>query len=226
MIRIERRTLVLLCGSSCVGKTTLIQYLQSQTAWETYRISARDAIKGAPHHFGAYPPYEQMISSAQVGLDIQKHIYQNFKNNLRDLATNLVNGDIKGKYVVTERCLYDPILYTLTYYYLGGWDSSKYYRDLVRHFLCCCIAEHVEFVQQLLIYGFNVHTVYVPIQPDVIPYDTQGGARPPIGVRDMFDTAFKDNRLLFHVDLELEPGTPDDYIREINNLVFNKRGLT
>lgn len=199
-------TIILLTGSSGVGKTTLINSIENK-GFTKFRLSAREildiGIEDIPDH------YDRMARDTRYLIDVQTKQFNHFSSKLLMLASDLTAGKLKGD-VISERSLLDVAAYT---YAFGVGIKSKEDKEL-HDLITACVVQHC-----MLSYLLKASVVYIPLNKD-IPYDNDFGIRPVELIRNRADyyisnVCMDTKHILPYIDkvntFMLDAGSIEDY---------------
>lgn len=192
---IKANSINLLCGTSCVGKTQLINLLKDEHDFVKYECSAFTAVK--EYRPGSLADgkadYARMMINADFAMHMQTGIFTYFKDRYKALIKDLEEGLYAGKDIVVERSMFDPLWYTLAYSqcitgirpHTIDWRNWPPIDWPLYGLAVDILEQHKILMHTLKPLASNVEVYYIPINSNY-PYDMLEGVRPPEEVRDNF----------------------------------------
>lgn len=217
-------TVTFLFGSSGVGKTTLVNLLRDSYGFHAFKCSAFDAVQTVPHLLkGGKADYDKMVEDIEHGLEVQEAIGVYFKMRMTQLLESIAQNKIAEKHIVTERSLYDPMAYTITYMHLHMMARNipiptpiRLVYDKILQSLRTSMRSIRNVLEEQ---GVTTSVVYIPINRNY-PYDMLNGVRPSAIVRDTYENkAIHSPSVIPKPTHRLHPNEATVYAEIINTLV-------
>lgn len=215
--------IIMLQGTSGVGKTTLMKLLADKYDAAVFRCSARDGVATRPELLvDGHPDWDQMIGDPAYCHILQRAVARHFRRRIHDLIALIQQKAYP--LIVLERSPMDVHFYTDAYARLGDWmklNQKNYWMQSSDLFESEIYAWHSMNILSswCASYFVGLHVVHVPINNDY-PYDQQNGARPPLNVRDGWEACFweRTRGILVSRDsscLKLQPDSAENYADKI-----------
>lgn len=181
--------LTFLIGTSCVGKTSLIEALKNN-GYATHSCSARVPPKyfGSLEYFrsiGGGVNYDRCATDVDYINGTHSIIFAYFMARFMQIIeieqskTSKHNSNERN--AIVERSIFDPLIYWYAFLRNAGADLSPNNQVMNQYYTAQDMAINI-YTNVINSLNFQVDLIHVPINPSV-EYDTLNGIRPPDTIR-------------------------------------------